>query len=79
VADSDVVRERASYVRERTTRGTFGVPLLSTEVTRLFAEEDWMSGDTAIYSAIYAYNAASLVTSASDNSSAYAYSYKTAG
>src|SRR5216684_7973126 len=38
-------------------------------------EEDWMSGGTAIYSAIYAYNAASLTTSASDNFSDYAYAY----
>src|SRR5258708_20879163 len=38
-------------------------------------EEDWMSGGTAIYSAIYAYNAASDLTSASDNFSAYAYAY----
>src|SRR5258708_22885792 len=38
-------------------------------------EEDWMSGGTAIYSAIYAYNAATLTTSASDNFSDYAYAY----
>ena len=38
-------------------------------------EEEWMSGSTAIYTALYVYNAAGDFTSASDNSSAYAYAY----
>ena len=36
-------------------------------------QEQWMSGGSAIYIATYGYNAASLLTSASDNNSAYAY------
>jgi RHS repeat-associated protein len=38
-------------------------------------QEKWMSGGTAIYTANYAYDAAGNLTSASDNNSAYAYTY----
>ena len=38
-------------------------------------QEQWMSGGTAIYTASYGYDAAGNLTSASDNNSAYAYTY----
>jgi YD repeat-containing protein len=38
-------------------------------------QEQWISGGSAIYTATWAYDAASNLTSASDNNSDYAYSY----
>src|SRR5258708_18039836 len=48
--------------------------LVYDDVGRM-TQEQWMSGGTAIYTATYAYDAASNLTSASDGNSAYAYTY----